>query len=99
MQYECNEVWIDRKQKNKQKVQFLLDKKKQSELVEDTVTDIRGVKYRDIDLQTEVNDKNQNAVVYGNVEVSENMAEVLKMNPKLMTYEKIDETDMEIEFE
>ena len=63
------------------------------------VTEIRGVKYRDEDLSVEVSDKNEEAIVYGNATVSENMSEALKMNPKFMSFSQINIKDMDAEIE
>ena len=86
LQYECNAIWLQRKEKNRQKVQFLVDNRQQ-QVDKETETDIRGIKFRDVDLQEEVNDKNTDVISYGNVEVSHEMAEVLKVNPNMMTFE------------
>ena len=60
---------------------------------------LRNVKYSDKDLGRNKNDKNDEAVIYGNVEVTDNMKEALKMNPKFMTYSPIDPWDMEVAVE
>ena len=60
---------------------------------------IRNIKYKDVDIDVEVNDKNPKALSYGGVEVTNNMNEILTMNPKMMMYNKVDliETECEIE--
>ena len=58
---------------------------------------IRDVRFKDKDINVEVNDKNDEAVIYGDVECTENMKETLTLNAKMMTYNKISKTDIEIE--
>ena len=100
MKNECNTVRLERKAKNSQNVQFLMNKRQeQLEREREKETDIKGVKFRDIDLQVEVHDKNENVVAYGGVEVSDSMAEVLTLNPKMMTFEKVSLVDMDVEIE
>ena len=91
-----NNLWHELRQKNKQKIEHLHNTWRRAEVVE-TDTDIRGVKFRDVDLQVDVNDKNPETVLYGGVEVSDDVSELLRMNPKMMTYEKIDPVQLEIE--
>merc|ERR1712131_329951 len=73
--------------------------KRQEYVNRETETDIRGVKFRDVDLRADIMDENIDVVAYDNVEVSECMSDILKINPKIMTYERIDPTDMEVEVE
>ena len=72
MKYEVGKLWQEGKEKNRQKVKFLCSKWKKSK---DQISEIRGVKYRDEDLDVEISDKNEEAVVYGKATVSENMSE------------------------
>ena len=62
---------------------------------------IRNVMYADRDLIEMVNSRHtdREPIVYGNVEISENVKEVLKMSPNFMMYKNIDVTEIEVEIE
>ena len=95
-------IWREGKEKNRKKVEHLLNKWKTpgKENAQKTAPPIRNVKYTDKDLaDVIISDKNDVAVSYGGVQVTENMESVLKMNPKMMVYNKIDSWDMEAEIE
>ena len=79
----CSKAWQERKEKNRKKVDWLYGKWRRGSHREET--EVRGVKFRDEDLQVQVDDKNPEVVAYGGVEITENMSEVLKINPNMMT--------------
>ena len=97
MDRECGVVWKARKEDNRKKTDWLLQKWRNKN--DDAESNIRGVKYRDVDLNGSESDKNLEPVTYGGVEVTDSMAEVLTMNPNMMMYEKLDPAKMEIEIE
>ena len=97
MDRECGVVWKARKEDNRKKTDWLLQKWRNKN--DDAESNIRGVKYRDVDLNGSESDKNPEPVTYGGVEVTDSMAEVLTMNPNMMMYEKLDPVKMEIEIE
>ena len=99
MKLKVENDWKEGKSKNKAKVQHLVSKwgpfnDKQDEK-------LRNIKYLDKDFEAtiEVSDKNKEAVVYGNVETSDNEKEVLKMNPKLKVFGPVKPWDIEVAVE
>ena len=52
----------------------------------DPPENIRGIKYTDADISAEINDKNDEGISYGGVEVPRAMAEALKLNLKQNIY-------------
>ena len=97
MKYEVGVHWNIRSAENKRRISWLLKKWGNREI--DEANEVRGVKYKDEDLIGPEIDKNSESVAYGGVEITENMTEVLTMNPNMMTYEKIDPVKMEMEIE
>ena len=93
----CSKAWQERKEKNRKKVDWLYGKWRRGSHREET--EVRGVKFRDEDLQVQVDDKNPEVVAYGGVEITENMSEVLKINPNMMTFEKVEPLKIEMEIE
>ena len=82
-----NSLWTEGKEKNKKKVDHLVKKWKtpENKVTSKEAPNIRNIKYTDTDLANiTVNDKNDEVVSYGGVDVTENMESVLKMNPKMM---------------
>ena len=75
--------WFERKAANQKKVKHLLQKWRTQTHPNDDKT--RGVKYKDIDIDAEVCDKNDEVVQYGGVELNNNLKSVLSLNPKMMT--------------
>ena len=59
----------------------------------------KGGKYNDDDINVEVDDRNDEVVQYGGVEVNNNLKAVLSLNPKMMTYSKISKENVEVEIE
>ena len=99
MDSECTVLWKQRNNANKEKISWLVQKWRRNNGIPATETDVRGVKYRDEDLKIPVSDKNPETVEYGNVETTENMSEILKINPNMMTYEKVESEKIEMEIE
>ena len=97
MRHEIENVWNEGKAKNRKKVEFLCNKWKSD--FENENVDTRGVQYKDIELGVELCDKNEEVIKYGKAEITENMSEVLKLNPKFILYNKIVENDIEAEVE
>ena len=63
---------------------------------------IRNIKYSDRELENDVENieiHDSDVPQYGDVQLSENAKAVLRMNPKFMTYEKIDDLSIEVEIE
>ena len=89
---------MKKKRENANKVSGLIKKWSQQRVRE---PDIRGVLYRDDDLDVEAEDKLdvEEVTVYGGVEVSNEKREVLKMNLKMKLFDKIDEINLEVEIE
>ena len=98
MKYEVEELWKERKSHNSKKVEFLVKKWKPVKAHENLET-VRGVTFKDSDIETEVNDRNDVPLVYGGVDCNNNMRTALTLNPKMMTYSRIDRTNMEVEIE
>ena len=98
MRQKVESDWKEGKIKNRNKVNHLVSKwrTQQSRNMEEN---LRNIKYSDKDLARDICDKNDSPVVYGNVEVSENMKEALTLNPKLMCFPQIDPWDMEVAVE
>ena len=98
MRQKVESDWKEGKIKNRNKVNHLVSKwrSQQSRNMEEN---LRNIKYSDKDLARDICDKNDSPVVYGNVEVSENMKEALTLNPKLMCFPQIDPWDMEVAVE
>ena len=96
MSNEVNLLWSQNKEKNRNKIEGLCSKWKPKDV---NHKNIRNIKYKDVDIDVEVNDKNPKALSYGGVGVTNNMYEILTMNPKMMMYNKVDliETECEIE--
>ena len=95
MKIEVEKVWNEGKMKNKQKIQYLMSKygpDKQSD-------DIRDVAYSDAKLETCVVSSDIDVGLYGDVNLNEIEKTALKMNPRFMTYPKIDEIEVEVEIE
>ena len=92
-------IWKEGKEKNKNKINHLLNKWKPVQNNFPAVGKLASVKFRDEDLSADLDDKNKEPVVYGKVELSENASSVMRMNPKMMIYENIDEWNLEVEIE
>ena len=99
MRQKVESLWSKGRNINKKKVEHLSTKWKSPKKNDNMNENLRNVKYSDKDLGRNKNDKNDEAVIYGNVEVTDNMKEALKMNPKFMTYSPIDPWDMEVAVE
>ena len=59
----------------------------------------RGVRYKDSDINVEVDDKNEEVLQYGGLDVNGNIKHALSLNPKMMTYTKISPDEIEVEIE
>ena len=97
MRKECEDLWRERGQHNKQKVRFLQQKRRSAEGVREP--DIRGVKYRDEDIEAEFNDKNAEAVKFGGVTVSEDVKAAITLNPKHMEYDCVKKSKIQLAIE
>ena len=98
MKWEVETVWECAKEKNVRKVDTLMNRwvPKRND-----VKNIRDVKYTDEDLSTNTANDNseEDVIVYGGGELTENMKAALRMNPKYMMYNRIDERQIEVEIE
>ena len=102
MFHECGQLWYNLKEQNRQKLDHLWMKYGPQTISETRARHepaIRGVKYRDIDLREEFDDKNEEAAVYGDVNLSKEAASAATLNPKLMDYQKINKFDMMVNCE
>ena len=97
MRIETGKLWQERREHNWRKVGHLFQKWRPKSAHHEP--DIKGVQYRDIDLDVSVNDKNDEATIYGGVEVSDDAKSAARLNPKFMTFEKIRRDRMEVEIE
>ena len=102
MYFECGGLWRNLREHNRQKIAFLWDKYKPRLRRESNTRhepDIRGVKFRDEDIGETFDDKNEEAVVYGDIELSKEAESAAKLNPKLMDFQKINKFDMMVSCE
>ena len=98
MRIEGEYLWRERKVHNETKVAFLTRKWK-NEVPHANEEKVRGVKYKDSDINVQVNDKNDEVLRYGEADLNNNMIQALTLNPKMMTYSKISKVDLEVEIE
>ena len=104
MKYECNILWNERREHNRRKVRHLIEKlnARQESAARARARDepaIRGVRYRDTDLGEDFNDKNEDPVIYGGVQLSDEAKSAARLNPKMMVYTKINSFDQEVAIE
>ena len=99
LKVEMEKLWKHRKEQNVRKVAFLNKKWKSVSANPIEEKQYRGVKFRDTDINVGVNDRNEDALVYGEADVNNNMTSALTLNPKMMVFNKISETDLEVEIE
>ena len=94
---ELGKLWQQRKEANQKKLKHLNEKWRHQSHPNENKT--KGVKYKDIDIDAEVNDKNDKVVQYGGVDMNSNLEAVLSLNPKMMTYSRISKNNVEVEIE
>ena len=97
MKYEVEQVWNEGKLRNTRKVSTLLQKWRPKQ----NMKTIRNVMYGNDDLEgmSEAYEADEDPVMYGNLELSENVKVALKLQPNFMMYEKVDATKIEVEIE
>ena len=94
-------IWRDGKRKNKRKLKHL-KRKYQGEDSENE--EIRGIRYRDVEIERERNDERENSArnepkMYGGVQLDPDKIDILSKSPNFMILGKIDETEIEVEIE
>ena len=97
MKYEVEFEWNSSKEKNRKKIGHLVEKYAPKHVIDSA--EIRNVKFSDRDLEEVVNEQHVEAVLYGDIEASDDVKEALKMEPKFMLWKKIDEKSIEAEIE
>ena len=102
MYFECGHLWQILKDHNRQRIANLWRKFGPRTFRESRARHepaIRGVRYRDSDIQEDFNDKNEDAALYGNVNLSKEAKSAATLNPKMMDYQKIVKFDMMVNCE
>ena len=95
MKCEVEEVWRKGKEKNKEKVDRLI--KKYVDMDENG--NVRDVIVTD-DKLIEMNEHvEKNVKMYGGVQINEEEATALKVDPEYRVYKRIDDVDIEVEIE
>ena len=95
LKFEMGNLWQQRKEANQKKLRHLNEKWRHQSHPNENKT--KGVKYKDLDIDAEVNDKNDKVVQYGGVDMNSNLEAVLSLNPKMMTYSRISKNNVEVE--
>ncbi len=107
MRNEIEKTWTVGKKKSKSKIEFLLRRRKKENKEREPAgrnrKEMEAIKYTDQDLddlEKQTDHANNNSPeVYGGAQISDKSEKVLTKEPGFMVYDRINETEMEVEIE